>query len=136
MLGQASKMVLAKWVLDAGARAQRTGFAGAHRNIASACAAPDFRRDVAMNLPKAENLASWENEGGAIASAPRVVHPVAGQGRGSAKYQSLAENAPRADRGISDTNTLAIMRISLLLLIPAIGGGAIYWGLLIGSASQ
>ena len=80
-----------------------------------------------MMSPKADNLASWENEGGATAPAPNVVQAVA----------RPADDAPRrTDRGGSDTHTLALMRVSLLLLIPAVGTLAVFWGLLAGHASQ
>jgi hypothetical protein len=93
-------------VLDAGGRTQR--------EIAALAQPGTVRRDVAMNLPKAKDLASWENEGGATAVAP-----------------------PRgADKATADTYALKVMRISLLLLVPAIGSGAIFWGLLVGSAPQ
>jgi hypothetical protein len=129
-------MVLPKFVLDAGRRAQRIKFAAPDGDIAALVRS---RRDVAIKLPKAENLASWENEGGATAPALNIVQPVARRGRAAqaAKNPNLSEDAPRGvNDGASDTHTLAIMRISLLLLIPAIGSGAIYWGLLVGSASQ
>ena len=78
-----------------------------------------------MMSPKADNLASWENEGGATAPAP--VQPVA----------RPADDAPRRTHwGGSDTRTLALMRVSLLLLIPAVGTLAVFWGLLAGHASQ
>jgi hypothetical protein len=86
---------------------------------------------------KAENLASWENEGGA--PAPNVVRPTAKPqcAAQSGMYQNLFEDAPRgADKGVSDTHTLTVMRLALLLLIPAIGAMAIFWGLLAGSAPQ
>ena len=82
-----------------------------------------------MKSPAADNLASWENEGGATAPAPNVVQPVARPG--------YAEDAPRRTRkGGSDTHTLALTRVSLLLLIPAVGTLAVFWGLLAGHASQ
>jgi hypothetical protein len=132
-------MVFPKFVLDSGRRAQRTKFAAPDGDISRACAATDFRPDVEVKPPKPENLASWENEGGASAPGLNVVQPVAGPARAAhaTKYPNLSEGAPRgANNWASDTNMLAIMRVSLLLLIPAIGGGAIYWGLLIGGAPQ
>jgi hypothetical protein len=132
-------MDYSKRVLDADGLRHRTEFAASCGDVPGIVQSQKALQDVAMNLPKAKDLASWENEGGATAPAPTVVKPVARSARASqaTKYQSLSEDAPRgADRAASDTHALAIMRISLLLLIPAIGGGAIYWGLLVGSASQ
>jgi hypothetical protein len=72
-------MVLPKFVLDASTHAKRTKIAASDGDIARTCAAADLRRDVAMKLPKAENLASWENEGDASAPGLNVVQPSPGR---------------------------------------------------------
>jgi hypothetical protein len=77
-----------------------------------------------------EELASWENEGGAISSVPNAIrNPVATVGWPFASTMDPA-SAPLhgADNGITDTNSLTILRISLLLLLPALGSIAIFWG--------
>jgi hypothetical protein len=132
-------MDFSKRVLDAGARTQGIRFAAPYVDIAALVQPRTVRRGVAINLPKAENLQSWENEGGATAPAPSFVQRVTRPGTApqAAKYQSLSEDAPRgADTEASATHTLTVMRISLLLLIPAVGAGAIFWGLLVGSAPR
>lgn len=88
-------------------------------------------------LPATESLSSWENEGGAIETAPHVVRPDASPARAHQRDmdQVLSERAPPAsDKGIVDTRTLTIMRLSLLLFIPAIGALAVFWGLFVGAA--
>jgi hypothetical protein len=114
-------------VLDAGGRTQR--------EIAALVQPRTARRDVAMYFAEVKDLASWENEGGAIPLS--FVQPVteAGQAAQGVRYQAFSEDvSPGADKGASDM--LAIAQIYLLLLVPAIGASAIYWGLLVGSASQ
>lgn len=73
-----------------------------------------------------DDLASWENEGGAIKSAPSPVSMVGWP------PASIIDPAPvrifGADRGITDTNSLTILRLSLLLLVPALASIAIFWG--------
>lgn len=80
-----------------------------------------------------DDLASWENEGGAINSAPRLVSMVGWP------PASIIDPAPvrivGADKGITDTNSLTILRLSLLLLVPALGAIAIFWGAAAASSS-
>lgn len=80
-----------------------------------------------------DDLASWENEGGAINAAPNSFTMVGWP------PASIIDPAPAeqhdADRGITDTNSLTILRISLLLLVPALGSLAIFWGSVV-SGSQ
>lgn len=74
-------------------------------------------------------LASWENEGGAISTAPTAAQDLVATLRWSPV--SIIDAAPalhRVDQGKMDTNSLTILRISLLLIVPALGGIAIFWG--------
>lgn len=77
-----------------------------------------------------EDLASWGNEGGAISSAPKATrNSVATFGWPPAGIMDAAPAAIRgADKGLTDTNSLTILRVSLLLLVPALGSIAIFWG--------
>jgi hypothetical protein len=77
-----------------------------------------------------EELASWENEGGAISCVPNAIrHPVATVGLTFASIMDPVSAPLRgADNGITDTNSLTILRVSLLLLVPALGSIAIFWG--------
>jgi hypothetical protein len=95
------------------------------------------RGGEAMNLPKADTLASWENEGGS--TAPPLQRP---QGSATlpavaipgAIFQGPPEILRGADTGISDTHTLTVMRSSLFLLVPALGVLAVFWGFVAGSS--
>jgi hypothetical protein len=73
-----------------------------------------------------DDLDSWENEGGAVNFAPSPVSMVGWP------PASIIDPAPvkifGADKGITDTNSLTILRLSLLLLVPALAGIAIFWG--------
>ena len=73
-----------------------------------------------------DDLAAWEKEGGAVNSAPRLGSMVGWP------PASIIDPAPvrivGADRGITDTNSLTILRLSLLLLVPALASIAIFWG--------
>lgn len=86
-----------------------------------------------MNLPKAESLASWENEGGSTAPSlnSATLPAVATLG---AIVQGPAEMPRGADIGITDSHTLTVMRSSLLVLVPALGVLAVFWGLAAGSS--
>lgn len=76
-----------------------------------------------------EDVTAWENEGGAIWSTPEATgNPVTTVGWPPTSVINPAPAVPAgADRGITDTNSLTIMRISLLLLVPALGSMAIFW---------
>jgi hypothetical protein len=131
-------MDFSKRVVDGDGWAQRTRFAAPNADIAALAQQRTLRRGVAMNPPKAKDLASWENEGGATAPAAnllQVARPA--WAAGAAKYQDFFEDAPRGvDKGASATHMLTALRISLLLLVPAIGSGAVYWGHLVGGAPR
>lgn len=74
-------------------------------------------------MTEKEGLASWENEGGAqrAAASPRPVIAVASWPPRSV-LESARPDPPRgADKGIVDTHTLGILRVSLLLIVPALG---------------
>ncbi len=86
-----------------------------------------------MNLPKAETLASWENEGGSTAPPQHSATLLGGTTQG-AMDKGAEEMTRGADAGISDTHTLTVMRSSLLLLVPALGVLAVFWGFLAGSS--
>lgn len=77
-----------------------------------------------------EDVAAWENEGGAIKSAPKATrNPIATVGWPPASSVDPALAALRgANRGMTDTNSLTILRVSLLLLVPTLGSMAIFWG--------
>lgn len=82
-----------------------------------------------------EDVASWENEGGAIRSAPKANrNPVTTLGWPPA---SILDPAPAelrgADRGITDTHSLAVLQLSLLLLVPVLAGIAIFWGAVVSA---
>lgn len=76
------------------------------------------------------DVTAWENEGGAIRSAPEAArNPVTSVGWPPASVVTPTLAALRgANKGMTDTNSLAILRISLLLLVPALGSMAIFWG--------
>jgi hypothetical protein len=78
-----------------------------------------------------EDVASWENEGGAISSAgaaPKAPAVTVGWPRAS-----IVDPAPAvlrgADNGLADSNSLTILRVSLLLLVPALASIAVFWAL-------
>lgn len=77
-----------------------------------------------------QDVASWENEGGSTRSVPKTtqarVEPI-GWPPASVVNPILAA-LRGANKGMTDTNSLTILRISLLLLIPALGSMAIFWG--------
>ena len=76
-----------------------------------------------------EALASWENEGGASTPTPASrQRPEAAQWPASVIDQGAEPMPPGADKGITDTHSLAVLQISLLLLVPTLAGIAIFWG--------
>lgn len=77
-----------------------------------------------------DDLASWENEGGAINSAPKALaSPVTMVGWPPARtIDPASAGLFGADKGITDTNSLPILRLSLLLLVSALGSIAIFPG--------
>jgi hypothetical protein len=87
--------------------------------------------------PKNEGVAAWENEGGASALdaivPPRTIAT-------NASVDPMHHPEPRltlggADIGITDTHTLAVMRISLLLLIPAFTVMIVFWAAIVTRSS-
>ena len=89
------------------------------------------------HLLEKEDLASWENEGGAQVSASRRI-PItmhASSWLPSSVVVGVSPPLRGADRGIADTHTLTIMRTSLLLLLPMLGVIAT-WSLLAASSSD
>lgn len=85
-----------------------------------------------------KDLASWENEGGAINAVPKVIaNPVAMVGWPPASIIDSAPSAPHgADKGIADTNSLTILKVSLLLLVLGLGSIAIFWGATAATGSK
>jgi hypothetical protein len=85
-----------------------------------------------------EDVTVWENEGGAIRSAPEAIrNPVTSVGWPPASVIAPTLAALRgANKGMTDTNSLTILRISLLLLIPALGSMAIFWGAVAANGPQ
>lgn len=82
-----------------------------------------------------EDVTAWENEGGAIRSAPR--NPVTTVGWPPASVIEPPLAALRgANKGMTDANSLTILRISLLLLIPALGSMATFWGAVAANGPQ
>lgn len=97
--------------------------------LAATCLARTWARD---------DVASWENEGGAIRSAPKVSQnpaEVVQWPPTSIVYPAPAELCG-ADKGITDTHSLAVLQVSLLLLVPVIGGIAMFWAAAAVSAPQ
>lgn len=74
-----------------------------------------------------ESLARWENEGGARQNPVKARV----EERWSATQPLIQGSSIEADlggdRGLSDQNTLAILRISLMLLVPALALIVIFW---------
>lgn len=74
-----------------------------------------------------DGLASWENEGGAI------VVSVDSQRRSFAGFWPASTLDDRVigsrndDFGISDTHTLSMLRMSLLLFLPTLGVLTMFW---------
>lgn len=62
-------------------------------------------------------------------SAPKSLRgPIVMVGWPPASIIDPSSTSPRGgDDGIKDTNSLTILRISLLLLVPALGGLAVFW---------
>jgi hypothetical protein len=85
-----------------------------------------------------EDVTSWENEGGAIRSAPEATqNPVMTVGwPPSSVIESVPAARGGADKGMRDTNSLTILRLSLLLLVPALGSMAIFWGAFVLNGPQ
>jgi hypothetical protein len=80
-----------------------------------------------------DGVSLWENEGGSLASTerPSGQSPV-GENEGAlwppaSVIDPPASEGRRADRGVADTHTLSIMRVSLLLLVPVLGALAVFW---------
>lgn len=76
-----------------------------------------------------DDLGAWENEGGAVRTLSKV-HPnaIAAHAWTPASVMDPAPAGLRgADKGITDAKSLAILQISLLLLVPALGGVALFW---------
>jgi hypothetical protein len=91
-----------------------------------------------MKVFAPDGLASWENEGGSTAPALSVARqPFANPAVQGAKCRNIiGAVSSSADDAVLDTNTRPILRVSLLLLVPAMGAITIFWGLLAGSARQ
>jgi hypothetical protein len=85
-----------------------------------------------------EDVASWENEGGAIKSAPKVDRiPIATVGWPPASIVDPTPTALRgADKGMTDTHSLAVLQVSLLLLVPVMAGIAMFWASVAVSAPR
>lgn len=80
-----------------------------------------------------DRVSSWENEGGSLAAPQRPVeHNPIEHNDGPSWLPSSVIDPPAAekrgaDRGVSDTHTLSILRVSLLLLVPVLGALAVFW---------
>ncbi|ANP45808.1 hypothetical protein ATE48_07665 [Candidatus Viadribacter manganicus] len=77
-----------------------------------------------------QDLASWENEGGSTRSVAKTTQArVVTIGWPPASViNPIPATLSGADKGMADTNSLTMMRVSLLLLVPALGSLAIFWG--------
>jgi hypothetical protein len=67
-------------------------------------------------------LAEWENEGGAAFYGSALVRnaPIG-------IIEAPDDTVPGADKGQADTHTLSVLRLSLLLVVPALGAFVIFW---------
>lgn len=69
-------------------------------------------------------LAEWENEGGASSSSSFDARVLKAP---SSIIQAPDDAIPGADDGEADTHTLSVLRLSLLLVVPALGAFVIFW---------
>lgn len=69
-------------------------------------------------------LAEWENEGG---SACYGSFGALVRNAPSSIIQGRDDAIPGADKGLADTHTLSVLRLSLLLVVPALGVFVIFW---------
>lgn len=69
-------------------------------------------------------LAEWENEGGASSSGSFGARV---RNAPSSIIQPPDDAISGADEGQGDTHTLSVLRLSLLLVVPALGAFVIFW---------
>lgn len=69
-------------------------------------------------------LAEWENEGGASTSGSFGARV---RNAPSSVIQPPDDVIPGADDGEADTHTLSVLRLSLLLVVPALGAFVVFW---------
>lgn len=80
-----------------------------------------------------DSVSLWENEGGSLASTERPAGQKPVEENEGASWPPASVIDPPAiegrcaDRGVADTHTRSIMRVSLLLLVPALGALAVFW---------